>query len=67
LVHDCIINEAPNNRFHIEQLIDIISDTMMQTPKDWLNPEIEFPVEIKIGKTWGDMKEIDVETKELIK
>ncbi|MCK9556410.1 DNA polymerase, partial [bacterium] len=67
LVHDCIVNEAPNNRWHIEQLIDIISNTMMQTPRDWLHPEIEFPVEIKIGKTWGDMKEIDIKTKEIIK
>ena len=66
LVHDNIINEAPNDRTKICSIIDIVNNTMMQTPRDWLNPEIEFPVEIKIGHSWGDMKEINIETKAII-
>ena len=66
LVHDNIINEAPNDKSKVCYVIDITNNTMMQTPRDWLNPEIEFPVEIKVGHSWGDMKEINIETKEII-
>jgi len=30
---------------------------MQQVPIDWLNPEIPFPAEIKVGFKWGEMKE----------
>jgi DNA polymerase-1 len=66
IVHDSVENECPNNRPIVENVIDIINNTMMQTPRDWLSPEIEFPVEIKIGHSWGDMKEINIETKEIV-
>ena len=66
IIHDELKIEANNIKTEVIQIIDLINDTMMGIPKKWLNPEIEFPVEIKVGHRWGYLKEIDIKTKEFV-
>lgn len=66
LVHDSIIIEAPNERNIFNQVVDLICQVMENVPKDTLHPTIPFPAELKVGKSWGSMFEIDTRTKEVI-
>jgi len=53
LVHDstlveCKIDEA-------EQVAETMKQVMQQTAKDVFTDYVEFPVEVKIGKNWGEV------------
>lgn len=67
IVHDSVIIEAPNNLLTIHKLVDIIDSTMRQIPIDWLSPSIPIPVDIQVGKSWGNLKGINILTKDLTK
>ena len=56
LVHDSIIVEVANSKSVVTPVIDIITNTMQQIPKDRLRPDFPFPAEIAVGKSWGAMK-----------
>jgi len=66
LVHDSIIIEAPNDKDTFWQIIDIIKNTMENVPRETIQAEVPFPVEIKMGKSWGNLFEIDITKKEII-
>jgi DNA polymerase-1 len=66
IIHDSILIEAPNSKLRVYQIIDLLKEIMENTPNKWLKPEIPFPVEVKIGHSWGSLKEIDINTKQFV-
>lgn len=60
LVHDSIIIEAPNVKTVVMPLLQMMKNTMEQIPQKELHPQFEFPAEFSIGKSWGNMKPIEV-------
>ena len=66
IIHDELLTESFNERDKVNKIIDLTNETMMQTPIDWLQPEIIFPVDIKVGFKWGEMKKVDIATKQIL-
>ena len=66
LIHDEVLTEALNDKNKVCKIIDLTDYTMRETPKKWLNPKIEFPVDMKVGPVWGYLKEVDIKTKEIL-
>ena len=60
LVHDSIIIEAPNVKAVVMSLLQMMKNTMEQIPQKELHPQFEFPAEFSIGKSWGNMKGIEI-------
>ncbi len=61
MVHDSIVVEAPNNRESVIKVLKIMKTIMEGTPEKYLTPKpnIPFPAEFKIGKSWGNMENYD--------
>ena len=60
LVHDNVVVESPNIKTTVMPLLNIMKGIMEEIPQRELNPAFPFPAEFSIGKSWGDMKEIEV-------
>jgi hypothetical protein len=50
--------EVSNNKQKVLKVIELVKGVMQQVPIEWLKPEIPFPVEVKCGFKWGEMKEV---------
>jgi DNA polymerase-1 len=53
LVHDSILVECKEE--DAAGVSEMMSDVMSQTAKDVFTDFVEFPVEVKIGKSWGEV------------
>ena len=60
LVHDSIIIEVLNNKKIVQSVAEIVRDTMIKLPKVELETDIPFEVDLKIGRVWGNMKELKI-------
>lgn len=54
LVHDAVVVEAAEEVR--QQAADEMKEMMEDTPRRILNPVIDFPVDVHIGRSWGTMK-----------
>lgn len=63
LVHDALVAECPEDL--AEQVASDMRAVMADTPKRILQPVIDFPVDVHIGRSWGTLKveEMDVAKK----
>lgn len=63
LVHDAVVAECPEEI--ADRVAKELGDIMSDTPKRVLNPTVEFPVDVHIGRRWGTLKleEMTVEKK----
>jgi len=66
LIHDEILTEVPNDKIKVHKTIDLKDEIMRGVPKKWLNPKIDFPVDMKVGPVWGYLKEVDIKTKKIL-
>ena len=57
-VHDCLVNELPDDMSIIVEAARKIVDTMVRIPVDWGLTEVPFEAEVEVGYRWGNCKPI---------
>lgn len=53
LVHDSVVTEVPDNPEIIKKVCKIITETMERVPTEWIDTQIKFKSDLKIGTHWG--------------
>jgi DNA polymerase-1 len=64
-LHDGLYFYIPECEMQFElicQMTDILNNLHYSTAWGW-NPQVKFPVEVKVGKRWGELKTLNLELK----
>jgi DNA polymerase-1 len=59
LVHDNTIVEVKDDPAIIKEAILVGTKHMVNAPKIYLNTDVPFEVEVKVGKVWGELKGVE--------
>lgn len=57
IVHDDIISEIPKNKDLLHSVIDLVTTTMKEIPKNKGLTQVPFESEWKLGYRWGSLHE----------